>query len=506
MPAKVGEECGIAAVYLKKPLRKEIVPALLYEMLSKLQHRGQLSAGISVYNPFNEDYEKRLKLLRNLGTVTSVFKANIKKEFEENLEYFKGTAGIGHVRYATAGSAIHHLDLIEEAQPFFRNHPRLWKRFSIAFNGNLVNYDELKKEMAEDYLLDTKVDTEVMMHLISKTLNQLSLERGGGKPDFFEASRRVMEKMDGAYNVVFMFANGELVVWRDPFGFKPLVYGENEDYFAVASESVALERIGIKNFKSPEPGTCMIFNGKELKMRNLFPGHRKAHCHFERVYFARANSVVDGISVNETREKLGINLAINEPLKEDILRNKGNYVVVPVPNTAIPAAEAYAKYFGLNLTQAITRDGTDRGFINKEGERARIMNSKYGVISGRIKGKKIILIEDSIVRGETSKIVIAMIRSAGALEVHFRATEPPIICPCFYGIDFPTKGELIGARFKEDLEKGVAHEIGADSMVYQTVQGLVSACGLSYNELCLACLNGNYPTEAGRLIQQKLKL
>jgi len=501
-----GEECGIAAVYLKNSSRKtNLVPELLYVMLSQLQHRGQLSAGISTYNPFNRGYEKKLKIWKGVGRVNDLFRINDREERRRVVEYCKGIAGIGHVRYATAGCATTYLDLIEEAQPFLRHHGRPWKRFSIAFNGNLANYFSLRKGiLKEGYLLDTKVDTEIIMHLIALNLKALSSNsrEGDVKPNLFDVAEAVMKKLDGAYNVLELFGDGDLVVIRDPLAFKPLVFGENSDFFGMASESVALEKIGIEKFYPVSNGSCMIFNRNGMSQKNIFSGTRKAHCHFERVYFSRANSIIDGKSVNSTRENLGKNLARIEPLKD---RFPQQYVVVPIPNTAIPAAETYARTLNLPLSLALIKGEGERGFINKEEERKRIMDREYGLIVERVKGKKIILIEDSIVRGETSRRIVSLMRNAGALEVHLRSTEPPLLYPCFYGIDFPTYKELIAARNlnSEDLEKAVASEIGADSVVYQTLDGLIEATGFSENELCLACLTGDYPTEWGKRMAKK---
>ena len=508
---EVKEECGVAGIYLKDNQKAEknlkLVPELLDDMLSRLQHRGQLSAGISTFNPFNRGYEKRLKVLKEIGRVSDLFKVNDREEHRRVIEYCKGIAGIGHVRYSTAGGATKYLDLLEEAQPFLRQHGRPWKRFSIAFNGNLANYSSLRRQMSQEgYLLDTKVDTEIIMHLISLNLKSLSTKDGEGrdvKPNLFQVSGEVMRKLDGAYNVVMLSADGNFIVLRDPLAFKPLVWGENSDFYAVASESTALEKIGIEIFFPVNSGASMIFNGQGMREEVLFPSARKAHCHFEWVYFARANSNIDGKSVNSVRENLGKKLAESEPLKGVF---PDEYLVVPIPKTAIAAAEAYARVLNLPLSLALDKGEGERGFINKEEERKRIMDREYSVIIERIKGKKIILIEDSVVRGETSKKIISLMRNAGALEVHLRSTEPPIRFPCFYGIDFPTFRELIASRYSGDgasfdlnnLEKAVANYIGADSMGYQTLDGLVGATGFGKNELCLACLTGEYPTSAGK--------
>ena len=291
-----------------------------------------------------------------------------------------------------------------------------------------------------------------------------------------------MRELDGAYSVVMQFGDGDLLAFRDHLGFKPFVWGAGKGFFAVASESVALEKIGINRFFPIQPGNCMIFNKEGVKERKIISARRKAHCHFERVYFARADSIVDGVSIDDTRRNLGTRLAKEDPLRKRFARHSEEYCVVPVPDTAIPAAEGYSRESGIALSLALTKSDRKRGFINKSKERERIMSRKYGLIKNRVRGKKIILIEDSVVRGETSKRVVRDLRDAGVLEVHLRSTEPPIKHPCFYGIDFPSYNELI-ATDHSNLE--IARRIGADSIHYQKIEGLVASTGFKKEELCL---------------------
>jgi amidophosphoribosyltransferase len=503
----LGEECGIAGVYLKNGIDKKAqTPRYLYSMLSKIQHRGQLSAGISVYNPESKG-GRILSVHKAIGKVDDLFDVKDQKEYKKILRYSAGTAGIGHVRYSTSGNGKNHLALLNEAQPFFRHHGRPWKRFSLAFNGNLANADELRKEITESekYIFDTEVDTEAIMHLLSINLKALSTKDGQGrdmKPDLFDVFGKVAERLDGACNLVSLFSDGDLVVFRDAFGFKPLVWGENSDAYAVASESTSLEGIGINNFYPVPEGNCMIFNRQGIQDKKISDSLHKSHCHFEWVYFSRAQSVIDNKSVNSVRENLGKELAKIEPLKQGMKQEE--YVVVPVPKTAIPAAEEYAHEMGIRFSLALDKAHGERGFINKSNERERIMDKEYGIFKERVKDKKVIVIEDSIVRGETSKKIIRLLRDAGAKEVHFRSTEPPIVFPCFYGIDFPTYKELIASKYSDNLEIEIAKEIGADSVVYQTLEGLVNAIGFPKNDLCLACLTGKYPTPGGKMLAEKI--
>ncbi|MBI2629954.1 hypothetical protein HYW76_02540 [Candidatus Pacearchaeota archaeon] len=387
-----------------------------------------------------------------------------------------------------------------------RNHARAWKRFSLAFNGNIVNYEELKKAMVEnDYILDTDVDTEVIMHLISLSLKKYEKRDESEKvvkPDLFDVFSDLTGKLDGAYSLACLFADGDLVLLRDPCGFKPLVYGENENFFAAASESTALEKIGITNFQFLNPGECLIYNKNGARKKIIFQRDRRARCQFEWVYFSKANSVIDNVSVNLVREKLGEQLARTEILKEEIIKHPEDFVVVPVPFTAIPAAESLARNLKIGWSMAITKADSERGFINKEEDRKRIMNRTYNVIKERILGKKVLLVEDSIVRGETSKKVIALLKESGAKEVHLRSTEPKILHPCCYGIDMAAYSELIANKYTGDLKK-IAEELGAESVSYLEIEDLKEAIGLGEDELCTACLNGDYPTEFGKNFKEK---
>jgi len=475
----VHEECGIVGIYLKNPkLSKEnFVPNSLYIMLNQLQHRGQLSAGISVYSPGS--FGDILKTSKKVGSVDELFQVQDSRDYLNYLNSMNGLAGIGHVRYATAGSRTSARD---GAQPFERRHGRLRKNFAIGFNGNLVNQDELADQLSENgYHLNTDVDTELIMHNLSLGLNITE--------DLFDAHKKAIENLDGAYSIIDLFASGEMFFLRDSLGFKPLVYGETEDFFAIASESVALKKLGLSDFKIVNPSEGILFKDNKTSS-NILKTSRKAYCHFEEVYFSSSFSQnLPHQSVYTSRLNLGKKLAQLEDLVID-----ENFVVVPVPKTAITASEAYAFELKIPLSFALEKVNGKRGFINQASDRQRIMHSGYGIHSESIKDKKVILIDDSIVRGETSKIITKLLRDAGAKEIHLRSTEPPILFPCFYGIDFPTKKELV----THVNEQNLANHIGVDSLKFMTIQGLVESLGIPENELCLACLNGNYPTKCGQ--------
>ena len=251
-----------------------------------------------------------------------------------------------------------------------------------------------------------------------------------------------MDKADGAYNILTLSGDGSLVIMRDKHGIRPLVYGENEEYYIAASESIVLEKMGIKEYRDVLPGEVIICTSKGAENRRIIE-EQKRFCHFELVYFARQYSTMEGVKVKECRENLGRELAMIEPLKDKL---DSDFVVVPAPKTAITAAKSYAHELNLPIKDALEK-GDERGFINGLSERTRIMG-EYLVYESDVRNKKIILVDDSIVRGETSKVLIKILRNNGALEIHLRSTEPAILNPCFYGIDFPDKKELIAARLK----------------------------------------------------------
>jgi amidophosphoribosyltransferase len=498
MDQGIGTECGICAVYLKDTSRdSDLVPRALISMLSGLQHRGPRSAGMSVYSS-NED-NRRITTYKGVGKVSEVFKFSNEPKRDKIIESCVGVAGIAQTRYSTSGKRNDHSSAIDQTQPFNRRHARSWEHFSIGFNGNLANYGELAERMREqDYCLDVKVDTELLMNIFAMHISKHSGSNGDGKdkPNMFDVVGDLMDDLDGAYNVVSIFGDGDLVVFRDPKRFRPLVWGQNENYYAVASESTALEIIGIDEFIDVDPAGVVIFNSQGVDSRIVNHGSRNSFCQFEQVYFSKSNSVNDGNSVKSDRDRLGVELARIEPLTGKL---DNSYIVVPAPRTSIPAAETYSEYLGVRLRHAIEKIDDGRVFINHVSERKRMVSSSFIFHRGDIDGRKVLLVDDSIVRGETSKKLVDGLRNAGATEVHVRSTEPPIRYPCFYGIDFPTSSELIANNVgKGVFEEEVARLIGANSVVFQTLDGLVSALAEDRNNLCLACLTGEYPTPAGQ--------
>ncbi|MCK5449232.1 amidophosphoribosyltransferase [Candidatus Pacearchaeota archaeon] len=497
----VKEECGVIACVLKT---KTIpISSVIYNLLSELQHRGQTSAGMTIFSP---DFQNRLRSLKSVGKVADLFRVWDKTYFKSVMNDYCGNAGIGHVRYATSDVKDDMVLSLEEAQPFFRRHGHPWKRFAVAFNGHLTNYESLREKLiGRGYILDTFVDTEVLMHLISLSLKNYSEDCPSSFSKVFE---EVIDQIDGSFCFSFMNALGDVVVARDKLGFRPLVIGENENMICVASESKALTKLGIVNFRDVEPGEIILIKDDKIQSISLKNCGRRAHCHFEYVYFSHTCSINDKILVNDVRTRLGRILGCEEKLKHRFVEE--DWVVIPVPSTSIPSANSYSQETRVPIEFSLLKSDGGRGFINSCSMRKIIMDSKYNLVPNSVIGKKVILVDDSIVRGETSKRVIKLIRDAGAKEVHLRITELPIRFPCCYGVDFHSFDELIVGGFEgtlEEAEEFVAKEIGADSLGYVSMEGLKDALGGGEDKFCFACLNGKYPTLAGdEFLKKKLEL
>ena len=494
------EECGVCAVYIKKD-HDAANKALfyLYKLMLNLQNRGQLSAGISTFNP---NRPKILDTYKDLGHVNEVFKTSNREKSFNIFKRYAGNKGIGHVRYATSGS-----EEIGVAQPFERIHGRKWKWFSFSINGNLANFSNLKKEILskkEDYHMVYNNDTEIIMHFLARQF------KGDERPSLTKVFSNLAKKFDGCYNIAFINAEGEIAVIRDPYGFRPLVYGFSKDknIFMAASESVALINCGIKDIKPLQPGYMIYIHNGKIEIKKYTNVKRKAHCMFEWVYFSNVGSVLDNKSVYTTRVNLGKELAKLETEKID-----KNYIVVPVPDTAKAAGDAYAYELGIPSKEGIIRNRyVGRTFIEGSSRHDKVQN-KYTALRNVLEGKKILLVDDSIVRGNTTRQLVRYLKEeGGAKEVHLRVTCPPIRGPCFYGIDMSTVSELLVPKYekkpfsgnitKETCQK-IAKDVGADSLIYQTVEGLVRSIGLPKNSLCTACITCDYPTLWGKKLFKK---
>jgi len=501
---EIHEECGVCGIYLKnREMNNSVVPLSIDLMLSAIQRRGQSGTGMGIFKVREGEYGKPFIHRKKLINVDNFFGGDDSIQREIILDRFKGVSGIGHVRYGTSGCRD---NAIDQLQPFLRRHGKKTKRFCFCFNGNLANYPELEKDLLKnDYDIEIGVDTEIIMHLISLRLKFQQFNSGENfEPDFFDLARYFMEKLDGAYSLCIILGNGDLGIVRDPHGFKPLFWGENNDFFAVASETNALRQAGIKDFKVVEPGSAILFTEKGVIVKKMF-SDKISHCHFEAVYFENDASHFENIPIRDIRWNFGKELAKIEPLKEDIIKNKEDYVVFAAPESANLAARAFASSFGMTAEEVLKKISSKRGFINSKEKREYLMNRLFDIIPHLINGKKAILIDDTLVRGDTLKRIIKLIRNSGAKEIHVRITDAPVKCPCFYGIDMASYSELIANKFSENLEENISKELGVESFVYQNFDGLINAIGIPKEEICHACLTGEYPTEYGKKRAEELR-
>lgn len=504
---ELNHECGVAAVYHAAgqpvsslaPISGDInsVARMVPRMLLDMQNRGQLAAGMSSYHPHRKAL---LKTHKELGTVAEAFRLNHRPKFESIMRGLDGPAAIGHVRYATCGGADR-----SYAQPFEREHGRKTKWFAFAFNGQIANYQQLKREMLEqgDYHLKRDTDTEILMHLLSHELQG----EGIAETDWRGVFSRLSDRLDGAYNIVLLSAEGDLVVARDPLGFRPLCIAENGPLFAAASESVPLSNLGFKNVRSLEPGTMAIANREGLRIERFAASPRRAHCFFEWIYFANVASTLDDRSVYLSRAALGEELA----RLEDVSCN-AETIVVPVPDTAKAAADAMAFSLGIRSVEGLMRNRyVGRTFIEGTADRTSKARLKYTPLPEVLAGKRVLLVEDSIVRSTTMRALVHEIRDrGGAREIHLRVACPPIIAPCFYGIDMSRRDELFASRFVDpatgfvsvEAQARMAKELGADSLRYLPVEAIARSVSFAPDQLCRACITGSYPSPAGEHLYQ----
>lgn len=492
-------ECGVAAVYqLKSGPIHRIVPEgkvekaarLIPGMLLDMQNRGQLAAGITSYN---EDRSQLIDTHKDVGGVSEVFQMNRQDEYMSLMDRYAGNAAIGHVRYATCGR-----DDKSYAQPFERHHIARGKWFGFAFNGQLANYTDLQQEILQttDFHLTRQTDTEILNHLISQELSD------NAKITPLELLGSLSRRLDGSWNIVYLNANGEMFVSRDPQGIRPLCYAIEDGLFAAASESVALTHLGFKNasIKNVEPGEAVIVHPKDgIKIERFAPSPRKSHCFFEWIYFANAGSKFDDAGVYLSRKRLGEELAALETVPVD-----DDTIVVPVPDTAKAAADSMAYSLKVPSLEGLIRNRyIGRTFI-EGSNRADKVRMKYTPLPEIMDGKRILLVDDSIVRATTLKELLHMLRKRGrAKEIHVRIACPPIIAPCFYGIDMSTIDELFapklmaGNEITEEEQQKMAGIIGADSLRYLPVDAISRCVGLPRENLCQACVDTIYPTPVG---------
>jgi len=492
-------ECGVAAVYhLSSDTVSPRVPGgsvqrtarLIPPMLLDMQNRGQLAAG---FTTFCKDRLQIIDTHKNVGGVAEVFRMNHPPEYQALMDEYEGRAAIGHVRYATCGK-----DDRSYAQPFERHHIAKAKWFSFAFNGQLANYPELRNEIltTTDFHLTRETDTEIVNHLMSQSLSE------NARIEPIELLRRLSQKLDGSWNLVFLNAVGQMFVSRDPVGIRPLCYAVEGPLFAAASESVALTHLGFSDdsVKNVPPGHAVIVDGHTVRLEKFAESPRKAHCFFEWIYFANAGSSFDNAGVYLSRKRLGEELAARETLEVD-----DDLIVVPVPDTAKAAADSMAFSLGVPSLEGLIRNRyIGRTFI-ESSNRADKVRMKYTPLPEIMDGKRVVLVDDSIVRATTLRELLALLRRRGrASEIHVRIACPPIIAPCFYGIDMSTVSELFapqhmdGLELTPEIEAKMAADIGADSLKYLPVDAVSRCVGLPSSSLCQACIDTVYPTPAGQ--------
>ncbi|MBP2030242.1 amidophosphoribosyltransferase [Methanohalophilus levihalophilus] len=451
------EECGVVGVLMNEEPQSDTAALQIYYALYALQHRGQESTGITIHDG------KSVRSIKGMGLVPEVYS-------REDIINLKGKVGIGHVRYSTTGDSR-----IENCQPLIVNYKS--GTVAIAHNGNLVNGKELRNRFeAEGRIFITDSDTEVIAHLLVKELLH---------HDPIEAIKNVMGRLVGSYSLAIMI-DDQLIAVRDPLGFKPLCIGRIDGGLVVASESVAIDTLNGELIRDVKPGEVIIFKDGEFESHQIYKNSRSSHCVFEYIYFARPDSIIDGRLVYKVRERIGRELSKEHPVDAD--------VVSPVPDSGITSAIGYSYESGLRYEEGLMKNRyIGRTFILPgQAMRETAVRLKMNTIAQNIKGKKVILIDDSIVRGTTSRKIINMVRKAGASEVHARIGSPPIIAPCYMGIDMATREELIAAG--EEI-KTVKNTINADSLGYLSIDGLVKAIGIDREELCLGCLTSIYPIE-----------
>lgn len=461
------ESCGVFGAVCQD---ENLTSRLIYHGLVSLQHRGQESSGIAVLG----DSTIKLKKFKGLA-VNAIPKSFLNKT--------KGKVGIGHVRYTTVGHSR-----LTDAQPFKLNYPK--RGLVFCHNGNIVNYMNLKKELTQNNRpIESGCDAEIIVNVLAEELIK--------SKDHEDAVLGLMERIEGAYSVVLFTGKGDLIIFRDPNAFRPLCYGKIDGMRAFASESVALETNKIRLESDVKAGEMIITNSKgKFERKQIFSSKNVSHCMFEYVYFSRPDSVLDGKSVYDVRVRLGRNLAKTYAADAD--------VIVPVPDTSRPAAKGISQETGIPVAEGLIKNRyIGRTFIMPtQTMRDNAINVKLNPIKSVLKDKKVILVDDSIVRGTTSKKIVKLIKSVGPKKVDVWITCPPIISPCFYGIDIATHGELIAANNKvPEIEK----IIGADKLCYQTIDGLVDSIGFDRCKLCMACLTGQYPTPKAQNIADKMK-
>ena len=458
MNQHIHEECGVFGVFAPENMD---VAALTYYGLYALQHRGQEGCGMAV----NDD--GLITSYKDLGLVSEVFTTQVLQKLGQ------GSIAVGHTRYGTTGSNAR-----ANCQPMVVNHIK--GRMALAHNGNIVNASELRRALElQGSIFHTTSDTEVISYTITK--ERLTT------PSIEAAVSCAMYKLEGAYSLVLMSPT-KLIAARDPQGFRPLCYGQTEDgIYVVASETCALEAVSARFVRDLEPGEILVFTKDGVKALREHCGAEQKHiCIFEHIYFARPDSIVDGVSVHEARIRAGRCLARRHPVQAD--------VVIGVPDSGLDAALGYAQESGIPYEVGFIKNKyIGRTFISPgQSARENLVRIKLNPISSVVRGKRVVMIDDSIVRGTTSARIVKLLRDAGATEVHVRSSAPPFMNPCYYGVDIDSRDRLIACHHSIPE---IAEIIGADSLGYLPVEDLGELLGVNCGQgYCSACFDGSYST------------
>jgi amidophosphoribosyltransferase len=455
---KPKEECGVFGIYAPD----QEVARLTYYGIYALQHRGQESAGIAVSDGHN------IALHKGMGLVSEVFSDSI-------VDQLKGKMAIGHVRYSTTGSS-----LLANAQPLVVHYQK--GMMALAHNGNLTNALELREELGKNgAVFQTTIDSEVIINLITRYRRD-SLE---------DALVKTMMDLRGAYALVIL-AEDKLFGLRDPHGVRPLCIGRIGDKYCLASESCALDTIGAEFIRDVEPGEIVVIDEEGLHSRQGLTKTKRSSCAFEYIYFARPDSTMDQLNVSASRRRMGIELALEYPIRADI--------VIAVPDSGTASALGYATTLGIPFGEGLIKNRyVGRTFIQPTQAMREVgVRLKLNANASVLKDKRVVMIDDSIVRGTTSCKLVEMVKKAGAKEVHFLISSPPVSYPCYYGIDTAEREKLIANQL--DVE-GIRQYIGADSLHYISEEALLRALGT--DTFCLACFNGKYPIPLSNLNRGK---
>jgi amidophosphoribosyltransferase len=452
MVDEISEECGVIGIW-----GHENASRIAAMGLFAMQHRGQESSGIAATDG------REVRLVRQMGLVARL------TEFCAEHGELPGHAAIGHVRYSTAGGSS-----LTNAQPFLIRHKR--GPLSIGHNGNLINAKALRHQMEEmGHIFQSTSDTETILHLVARHPSE----------DIDEAVRSSLSKVHGSYCVV-MLAKDRMFVGRDPMGIRPLCLGRLEKSWIVASESCAFDLVGATYVRDIEPGELLVIDEHGTRSLRIAESTKRAHCIFEFVYFSRPDSLIFGHSCDKIRRRLGKQLATECPADAD--------VVIGVPDSSNTAALGFSHKSGIRFEIGLLRNHyVGRTFIDPtQAGREYKVKLKFNPIPGVLKGRRVVLVDDSIVRGTTLRSLCRMVREAGASEIHVRISSPPVRHPCFYGMDFPTETELLASNMSvEDMRK----YLGVESLGYLSIEGMVNTARELEGQFCTGCFSGNYPDE-----------